>query len=165
MVRGFQGKGGQPGAHAQGVVDIVHPLLPVHYVADHVRFLGAREDIPDLLQAADIFVLPSRFEGMPYILLEAMAVGMAIIACEVGEVGNLIENNKNGFLVPTENPVALAERIHTLCQSPQTRAALGASAKAKVSGYRVEPLVQRLAAVYNALLPSNAAAAGGAQHG
>ena len=132
---------------------------------ENLLFLGAREDIPDLLRAADIFVLPSRFEGMPYILLEAMAAGTAIIASEVGEVGSLIENNRNGMLVPAGNPVLLAERIHTLCHSPQTGAALGTSAKAKVSGYEARPLVQRLAAIYSALLPSDAAAAGGAQHG
>lgn len=132
---------------------------------DTVRFLGAREDIPDLLQAADIFLLPSRFEGMPYVLLEAMAAGMAVISTDVGEVGNIIEENKTGFLVPAEDATRLAERIKTLWQSPQLRTELRTAAIARVSDFELEPLVQRLAAVYNALFVSCSTKDEGAQDG
>ena len=132
---------------------------------DAVQFLGVREDIPGLLRAVDIFVLPSRFEGMPYILLEAMAAGMAIIASEVGEVGNIIEEKQTGFLVLPQDPVSLAERIKTLSQSPQTRRELGIAARAKVADYEVEPLMQRLAGVYNFLLQFDSAEVHGARNG
>ncbi len=132
---------------------------------DTVQFLGAREDIPDLLRAADIFVLPSRFEGMPYILLEAMAAGMAIIASEVGEVGNIIEENKTGFLVPSGAPAGLAKRIKTLSQSPKIRKEFGAAARAKTGNYEAEPMVRRLTGVYKSLLQFDSAEVHGVRNG
>lgn len=126
-----------------------------------VRFLGERSDVPELLQAADIFVLPSRFEGMPYALLEAMAAGMAVISSDAGEAGTLIEDAVNGVLVPVGDVVCLAERIKTLQETPAMRAALGEAARAHSADFEIEPLMKRLASVYTETIQSRLGKDGG----
>lgn len=73
--------------------------------------LGARSDIPGLLARADLFVLPSRFEGLPSAAIEAMAAGKPIVATSVAGMPELVENGVNGWLVPTASPEELAEAL------------------------------------------------------
>ena len=77
----------------------------------NVFFLGPRLDIPEILKLLDIYVLPSVWEGLPMILLEAMAAECPIIASRVGGVPGIIENGLNGSLVEPKNPEALATEI------------------------------------------------------
>ena len=72
-------------------------------------FLGARRDVPQLLQGADALVMTSITEGQPMALLEAMAAGLPCIATEVGGIPGLL-NNGAGLLVPSRDPVAVAQR-------------------------------------------------------
>ena len=76
-------------------------------VDDRVILTDFRSDIPELLQIIDYYVQPSRWEGMPNTLLEAMASGRPIIASDVDGIRELIQNNEQGWLVPPENPVSL----------------------------------------------------------
>jgi glycosyltransferase involved in cell wall biosynthesis len=78
---------------------------------DSVYLLESRSDIPQLLSAADVFVLPSLSEGMPLALLEAMGAGLPVIATAVNGVDTIIENADNGYLVPPKNAVALASAL------------------------------------------------------
>nr|WP_319934246.1 glycosyltransferase [Lichenihabitans sp. Uapishka_5] len=78
---------------------------------DAVRFLGHRSDVPDLLAAADLFVLPSRFEGLPLAVLEAMAAGRAVVATAVGGTDEAVADGHTGRLVPPGDPAALANAI------------------------------------------------------
>ncbi|MBC7292914.1 MAG: glycosyltransferase family 4 protein, partial [Thermoleophilia bacterium] len=70
----------------------------------NVRFLGFREDVPRLLQATDIFVLPSRREGLPRSVMEAMAAGKPVVATDVRGNRDLVRDGENGFLVPLDDP-------------------------------------------------------------
>lgn len=92
-------------------------------------FLGNREDIPLLLGLADLVALPSRWEGLPMILLEAMAAGKAILAAEVGGIPEAIRHGRNGWLVPPEDPAALAEGLDCLLSGETLRARLGEQAR------------------------------------
>ena len=76
-----------------------------------VEFLGSREDVPRLLKAADAFVLSSAWEGMPNTLMEAMASGLPVVATDVGDVRELVEEGGSGFVVPPGDPQALATRM------------------------------------------------------
>jgi len=76
-----------------------------------VRMFGYRADIPDLLGAADLFVLSSISEGMPISLLQAMGAGIPIISTQIGGVADIISNGENGILVPPGDPQSLAEAI------------------------------------------------------
>lgn len=97
----------------------------------HVRVdgLGQREDVPDLLHGAHVFALISHFEALPLSIIEAMSAGKAIVASNVGGVGELIEHGVNGLLVPAGDVGAIAEALRTL-RDPETRGRLGAAARA-----------------------------------
>jgi glycosyltransferase involved in cell wall biosynthesis len=80
-------------------------------LADAVTFLGNRLDVPDLLQAADIFVLPSLVEGMPNAVLEAMAAGIPVVATRVGGVPEIVHHSETGLLVDPQSSPSLANGI------------------------------------------------------
>ncbi len=80
-------------------------------LADRVHLLGNRTDIPALLARADIFALPSRFEGLPSAIIEAMAARLPVVAASVGGVAELVDDGVSGWLVPASDPAALATAI------------------------------------------------------
>jgi glycosyltransferase involved in cell wall biosynthesis len=95
-----------------------------------VELLGNRNDIPELLARMDIFVLPSKREGFPVSILEAMAAGRPVVATDVGGVSEVISSGKNGLVVPPENPDALADALLFLLDNPHKAiemSALGAA--------------------------------------
>lgn len=97
-----------------------------------VKFTGIRRDIVALLHAFDIFVLPSLQEGLPMALLEAMSVGRAVIATEVGAIPRVIANGTDGLLVPARDSAALARALGKLAVNPDMRQSLGIRAKEKI---------------------------------
>jgi glycosyltransferase involved in cell wall biosynthesis len=101
-------------------------------VEDRVSFLGHREDISALLASSDLFVLPSRSEAFPNSVMEAMASGMPVIASAVGGLLDLVEDGRNGLLVPPDDPEALGGAIARLVAQPTLAASLGASARRHV---------------------------------
>ena len=98
-------------------------------VAGRVEFLGARRDVPELLAAADLFVLSSRSEGLPISVLEAMAAGLPVVATNVGGVSELVVDGETGFLVPPADPRALAEAVGRLLRDPHLRHRFGAAGR------------------------------------
>ncbi len=80
-------------------------------IEQNVCFAGARLDIPDLLQLFDVYVLPSLWEGMPMVILEALAAGCPVLATDVGGVAKVIDNEVTGLLVEPRNPEQLAISI------------------------------------------------------
>ena len=93
--------------------------------ADSVRFLGFRDDIPDLLAASDLFVLPSLTEGLPLSVLEAMSHRLPIVATRVGGVPELVTHEVDGLLVPAKDEIALAEALANLIDDPEKRRIFG----------------------------------------
>lgn len=98
-------------------------------VAERVRFLGARSDVPALLKAADIFVLASRYEGNPLSVMEAMAAGLPTVCTAVGGVPELIQHGHTGLLVPPEDEIALTEALQRLAHDDTLRTQLGRAAR------------------------------------
>lgn len=92
-------------------------------LGDRVLLLGERHDVSLLLRALDVFVLPSRTEGLPVALLEAMSSGIPIVATEVGGVAAAVGDA--GITVPSEDPAALATAIAALVRDPDRRARCG----------------------------------------
>ena len=91
---------------------------------ENVRFLGVRRDIPDVMNAADAFVLSSDTEGLPMVLLQASASALPILATAVGGNAEVVQHNRTGFLVNRGDVMALAdamERIHLSGQQPRPR--------------------------------------------
>ncbi|MCC6457175.1 MAG: glycosyltransferase family 4 protein [Caldilineaceae bacterium] len=101
------GRQGNASAELQG-------LCRQKKVIDQVRFLGHRDDIPELLAAADLFVFPSLYEGLGTALIEAMALGLPIVASKIPAIAEVVEEGKNALLVQPASPVELANAIDTL---------------------------------------------------
>jgi len=99
---------------------------------DQVRFLGQRSDVPRLLAASDVVVIPSRWEGLPIALLEAMAMAKAVVATAVGGIPDAIEDGENGLLVPVGDAGALAGALGRVLRDASLRSRLGQAAGALV---------------------------------
>jgi glycosyltransferase involved in cell wall biosynthesis len=122
-------------------------------IADRVRFLGTRDDIPDLLAACDVFALPSLYEGSSLAVLEAMAARRAVIASAIGGTDELIEDGRDGFLVPPGDPEALAAALARLLNDAELRARLAANARERVEReFSRERMAARVGAAYEELL-------------
>ena len=122
-------------------------------IADAVRFLGHREDVPQLLHDSDLFVLPSRSEAFPNGVVEAMAVGLPVVASDVGGIPELIEHERNGVLVPVGDAEALARALLRLIDDPARTAELGAAARATIAqGYSFERMVAAFETLYLQML-------------
>ena len=118
-----------------------------------VRILGHREDVPALLAACDAFVLPSRFEGTPIALIEAMAAGKAIVATAIPGVDELVVADESALLVPPGDPVALAAALRRVVLEPELRARLGSAARQRAETmFSIETSTSRVTAVYDELL-------------
>jgi len=98
-------------------------------LTDHVVFCGARKDIPELLKLLDVYVLPSLWEGLPMVVLEAMAAGCPVVATDVGGTSTAIVSGKTGLLVGPKDPAALAEAVSTMLDSESLRAQYTAQAR------------------------------------
>lgn len=95
-----------------------------------VRFLGHREDIPELLSAMDLFALSSRSEGAPLAVMEAMAMGLPVVATRAGGLPELVPEGRAGFLVPPGDAAALAGALLRLADEPDVRAMMAREARA-----------------------------------
>ncbi|MCC7355972.1 MAG: glycosyltransferase family 4 protein [Anaerolineae bacterium] len=126
----------------------------------HVRILGRRADVPALMAASDVVALASRWEGLPYALLEAMALARPCVATTVGGCPEAIESGESGLLVPPEDPGALAAAILALLSDRERGRALGQAAAQRVEErFSVQRTVAETVALYERLL-----AAGGSAH-
>jgi glycosyltransferase involved in cell wall biosynthesis len=90
-------------------------------IGTHVRFIGPRLDMPEVLKVLDLYVLPSLWEGLPIVLLEAMAAGCPIVATNVGGNHMAVVHGENGSLVEPGNPAALAQEIIRVLDDEQLR--------------------------------------------
>lgn len=118
-------------------------------LAGNVRFLGNRDDVPELLAALDVMVLCSHSEGMSLTLLEESAAGKAMVATAVGGNAEIIEDHDSGLLVPPDDDAALAEAILGLIADPERALALGQSARLRyLREFTLARMVSRYAALY-----------------
>jgi len=122
----------------------------VHEVglAEQVHFLGARRDIPKLLRALDVFVLPSHQEGLGLAIIEAMAAGLPVVATRAGGIPEVVIEGETGLLVEPGNPPELAEAIIHLLTNPDTRRQMGIKSRQRVEAHFT---AQRTAANLTAL--------------
>ena len=121
-----------------------------------VEFLGHRDDVPELLAAADLFVLPSRSEAFPNGAIEAMAAGLPVVASDVGGLRDLIEHGRTGVLVPPADPDALGAAIGALVARPERARAIGDAARAEIRRrYSFERMVDAFDSLYQSALEAS----------
>lgn len=128
---------------------------------DHsVRFLGFRLDVAELLAAMDVFVLSSLSEGLSLTLLESEAASLPIVATRVGGNPEVVHDGETGFLVPSGEPVPMADALVRLLQDPALRMRLGARGRARYeNGFTLQSMVDGYARLYRQLVRGNGAAA------
>jgi glycosyltransferase involved in cell wall biosynthesis len=125
---------------------------------DTFQFLGARADVLRWLTGADVFVLPSRYEGLPVALMEAMSVGRAIVATAVGGVPQVLTDETDALLVPPERPDALAEALERLQEDPALVERLGKGARDRSTIFDVSRTSRRMEQIYRQLAGPSATA-------
>ena len=122
-------------------------------VADRIHFIGEIDAMRQFYERIDIFALPSRSEGMPMSVLEAMAMGLPCVVSAVGGVPKIIRNADEGVLVPPNDPAKLCEALHRLCTSLDLRQQIGQHARKHVcDGFAFTNTATRIAEVYQACL-------------
>lgn len=114
-----------------------------------VKFLGHREDVPRLLAASDLLVLPSLYEGLPNVVLEAMRFRKPVVATAAPGTTEVVRHGETGLLVPVKQPTALAQAIRTVIEDPDLGRRLGNAGRTRAEGeFRAETMVERFAGLY-----------------
>jgi glycosyltransferase involved in cell wall biosynthesis len=118
----------------------------------NINFVGWQQNISTWYNKSRIFVLPSKIEGMPSALLEAMACALPPVATAVGGIPEVIQNHKNGLLVPPANHKLLAENIVELLENDRLRVELGTHARSTVlRKFDIDKIIPRYIDVFNKL--------------
>jgi glycosyltransferase involved in cell wall biosynthesis len=121
-------------------------------LGDRVRFLGHRDDVPRLLAASDLLVLPSLYEGLPNVVLEAMRSARPVVATAAPGTTEVVADGTTGLLVPVRDPTALARAIRTVVDDHALARRLGDAGRARAEAeFGVETMVERFAALYEDL--------------
>lgn len=136
--------------HLRGLLE---EFAKVHDLSNRVTFCGATENIRDYYSIADLFVLPSRAEGLSNVILEAMASGLPVIASDVPGNRFVIRNGQDGYLTPPENAQELAHAIEQVFKDTAHARATGISArKTAEERFSIDRVVDSYVTLYDALL-------------
>lgn len=136
-----------------GTLEAMQALVKKYGIEDRVRFPGSRSDIPDLLRASDLFVHPSHEEGFSNAVLEAMACGRAVVACDVGGNPEAVQDGETGILVPRGDPDALAKAINARLSDPNGTKKMGDSGRRRAEEYfSLDRMVREMEELYDSLL-------------
>jgi glycosyltransferase involved in cell wall biosynthesis len=141
--------GGRGGPEHQYLLDFVRDQR----LADRVHIVNGRSDIPNLQALADIFVMPSLWEGLPMATLEAMIAGNAIVASNTGGIPEAIEHEKQGLLVPPGDVPSLADALRRLLNDQEYRSALGQAAQRRaLEEFTADAMTHRYEQLYSRAL-------------
>jgi glycosyltransferase involved in cell wall biosynthesis len=118
-------------------------------LAGVVRFLGFQSDVQALLDALDVFAMPSLCEALPFALLEAMATDLPVVGSAVGGIPEVIVPGETGFVIPARDPIRLAESIRVLLNNAELRSRFGAAGRARViRDFHERDMVQKTLDIY-----------------
>ncbi len=120
-------------------------------ITENIHILGYRTDIPQLLMASDIFVFPSRREGLSVALMEAMLCGLPVVCSEIRGNSDLIHNAKGGFLIKVNNPEEYANKLNILLQDRELCRSFGEYNKAFVNQFTIENVMREIEKLYCSL--------------
>lgn len=123
-------------------------------ISAFAHLLGVRRDVPEVLNAFDVLAMSSDTEGLPLVLLEAMATGLPVVSTSVGGIPNVLEEGRTGFLVPAGDEAALRDRLSRLRADPAEQRACGARARTSaVTRYSAERMQREYLELYARVLP------------
>ncbi len=113
-----------------------------------VRMLGWRRDIPELMQVFDVFLLTSHWEGLPRVLLEAMSLGIPIVASDVDGISEVVEGGENGYLSPPGNTQEMAKRVLQLLGDERLRTSMGQKSQLMIEPFSAQRMVKDYTHLY-----------------
>ncbi|WEK21204.1 MAG: glycosyltransferase family 4 protein [Candidatus Pedobacter colombiensis] len=126
-------------------------------VYSRIIFMDFRQDVPNILNAVDIYCLPSLWEGLPIGMLEAMAMNKAVVVTAIDGAKEVIRSMENGILVPVQNPEELAEALILLVKDAGFRMKIGENAgKTILDDFNVSKMTKQIEQVYNSIISNNA---------
>lgn len=118
-------------------------------LAETVFLLGYRDDVPRVMAASDLLVLPSYREGTPYVIMEAMAAGLPVVATNIAGIPEMIDEGETGFLIPPGNPDALTACIRRIVDDPKLSSSFGEAGARQSDAFSVERMVDEYRSLYN----------------
>jgi len=123
-------------------------------IADRVTFSGYVADTRLVYLAADVLLMPSRYEGLPMTLLEAMAMGLPVVASQLDGIAEVISDGREGFLVPSDDASLFVERTAALLQDAELSSRIAQNARAKIeASFSVERMTSAVEEIYDRFLP------------
>ena len=129
------------------LLDETKELAKVLGVADKVEFLGLQPNVYPYLNKADVFCLPSEYEGVPMTLIEAMGTGLPIVASNVGGIPDMLENEKNALLIEP-NDIAIEAGFEMLYSDVELRTRLGRAAKVRSEAFSAKTMADEYIKIY-----------------
>ena len=130
------------------MADEVAAMVAATGLGDRVRLLGYRDDAPAVLRAADVFTLTSRHEGLPVALMEALTLGLPVVATAAGGIPQAVDDGVEAVLVPVDDVAGLATAYVELARDPQRRAAMGAAAERRSAAFDIRRAAEALGETY-----------------
>ncbi len=135
--------------------DSVHRLAQSLQFGKRFVFTGFREDVGSLLKSFDLFVLASKKEGLGTSVLDALLVGLPVVATRAGGIPEMITDGQNGLLVPVRDPVSLAEAILRLCADAEMRNQMADQAVRSVRRFDIRETIRETLTLYRQMLAEN----------
>ncbi|MHA1268008.1 MAG: glycosyltransferase family 4 protein [Candidatus Helarchaeota archaeon] len=126
-------------------------LIKSKLLGENVFLVGAKNNIPEWLSAFDVYVQSSRAEGLSLAILEALAVGLAIVATDVGGTMDLLDNGQAGILVPPDSPEELAKAIQQLVDEKETRETLASKAVEQAQKFSLNKMLESYQEIYQSI--------------
>jgi len=131
----------------------IENLITKKRMQNDIELLGIRNDIPDLLNLSDCFVLSSHSEGLSCSIIEAMAAGLPVVATDVGGNCELVRDGRSGYLVSPNDPIAFAEKLRILIEDKAKRKQFGhISLKIAQEKYSIDTMITRYVEIYRAMI-------------
>ena len=122
-------------------------------MGDRVVLTGFRDDVVRVMGACDVFTMASQWEGLPVALMEALALGLPVVATDVGGIAEELTDGVDALLVPPRDPDALAKALQRVVTDPGLREELARASRRRACDFDVRQAVDRIEATYRSLAP------------
>ncbi|MBI5148748.1 glycosyltransferase family 4 protein, partial [Candidatus Pacearchaeota archaeon] len=138
----------------EGTIEQIQELAKLYNISSRIIVKTfTLDEMPTAYNSSDIFVMPSQMETFGLVYAEALACGIPVIGTAVGGVPEIIENDKNGFIIPPDNSIELAHKLEFLINNPEKRKEFGIEGRKKViDKFALDKVTSKLLGVYNSII-------------